>query len=393
MRDRYDVAVIGGGPAGAAAAWKAAQSGAATVLLERDREIGVPVRCGEMASQDFLERYFPLPERLIANRIQLHELVSPDGSRLVYKSTDKTVMLERKLFDAYVAELASRSGAELLTRADATGMTRSREGWIIRFTHQGEPRCIESRLVIAADGVESRAARWAGLQTALALHDLASCFQYDLIDLTIENPHLSSDYVGTDIAPGGYLWIFPKSDRRANVGVGVLPSRAGGRPAKYYLDRFLEQHFPQARPAGFVCGGVPLAKPLRDLAVDGLLVAGDAARLVEPLSGAGIHSAVCSGCLAGETAGLAYRNNRWDRKLLSRYTRLCRREVGKSFNILYAAKQIFQAMSDNELCRVLKLLHKSEPERFSVFELGRLALKNDPRLLASLSKGLWRSSH
>jgi digeranylgeranylglycerophospholipid reductase len=67
MKKQYEIAVIGGGPAGGMAAWKAAGMGALTILLERDREIGIPVRCGEMATLDVFERYFPITEKLIAN--------------------------------------------------------------------------------------------------------------------------------------------------------------------------------------------------------------------------------------------------------------------------------------------------------------------------------------
>lgn len=94
MKKQYEIAVIGGGPAGGMTAWKAAGMGALTILLERDREIGIPVRCGEMATLDVFERYFPIKEKLIANRIIAEEFISPDFKSTLIKLGDKSVILE-----------------------------------------------------------------------------------------------------------------------------------------------------------------------------------------------------------------------------------------------------------------------------------------------------------
>ena len=84
VRYEADVAVIGGGVAGAMAAWRASQAGVETVLLERDREVGVPVRCAEMCSLSFLEKYFPVPQNVIANLVNKSEYITPDNEVIVY---------------------------------------------------------------------------------------------------------------------------------------------------------------------------------------------------------------------------------------------------------------------------------------------------------------------
>ena len=174
MDERYDVVAVGGGPAGAMAAWKSAQAGVKTLLLERDREIGLPVRCAEAASTASFECYFKPEERFIANRVDAHEFISPDGMAVVVGEDDKGVVLERKIFDAHIATMAAGAGADIATRADAIGMKRLESGWRINATHQGKAVCIDARVVIASDGIESRVARWAGVDTALPLVDLES---------------------------------------------------------------------------------------------------------------------------------------------------------------------------------------------------------------------------
>lgn len=390
MDEHYDVVAVGGGPAGAMAAWKSAQAGAKTLLLERDREIGLPVRCAEAASTAWFECYFEPQEKFIANRIDAQEFVSPDGMAVVVEGDDKGVVLERKIFDAHIATMAAGAGADIATRADATGMERLENGWKLNVTHQGKPICIEARIVIASDGIESRVARWAGVKTALSLKDLESAAQYDMVNIEIENPHHLYYYFGNEIAPGGYCWVFPKADRRANVGIGVLASRATKKTAKELLDEFIGARFPRGKAVGFVTGGVPIARPLKELALDNLLIAGDAARIVDPLSGGGIEAALLSGALAGETAGRAVLKNRCGRNFLKTYSEILFGRIGKTLGINSRIKNIVQESSDDEYCRITDLARKAAPGKMSLLRMYTIIVRNDPILLLNLAKLLFQ---
>lgn len=392
MDERYDVVAIGGGPAGAMAAWKSAQAGVKTLLLERDREIGLPVRCAEAASTAFFECYFKPEEKFIANHIDAEEFVSPDGMAVVLKGDDKGVVLERKFFDAHIAALAAGAGADIATCADATGMERLENGWKLHATHQGRPIRFEARVVIAADGIESRVARWAGVDTVLSLDDLESAAQYDMVNIEIENPHHLYCYWGNEIAPGGYCWVFPKGDHRANVGIGVMASRAARKSAKELLDEFIGARFPGGKAVGFVTGGVPLARPLKELATDNLLIAGDAARIVDPLQGAGIEAALLSGYLAGETAGEAVLKNSCRRDFLKTYSERLYGRIGKTLGVNYRLKKIVQKLSDEEYCRVAGIARKAAPGKMSLLKMLTIIARNDPALLLDLPK-LFAQTH
>ena len=386
MDERYDVVAVGGGPAGAMAAWKSAQAGVKTLLLERDREIGLPVRCAEATSTACFECYFEPEEKFIANHIDAEELISPDGMAVVVEGDDKGVVLERKIFDAHIAALAAGAGADIATCADATGMQRLENGWKLNATHRGTPIRLEARVVIAADGIESRVARWAGVATALALDDLESAAQYDLVNIEIENPHHLYCYFGNEIAPGGYCWVFPKGDHRANVGIAVLASRAAGKTAKELLDEFIAARFPTGKAVGFVTGGVPIARPLRDLAIDNLLIAGDAARIVDPLQGAGIEAALLSGFLAGETAGEAVLKSRCEKSFLKTYSERLYGRIGKALGINYRIRQVVQNLSDDEYGRIAGLASKAAPRKMTLLKMFTFIARNDPTLLLDLPK-------
>ena len=386
MNERYDVVAVGGGPAGAMAAWKSAQAGVKTLLLERDREIGLPVRCAEAASTAWFECYFKPEERFIANRVDAQEFISPDGMAVVVGEDDKGVVLERKIFDAHIATMAAGAGADIATRADAIGMERLESGWRINATHQGKPICIDARVVIASDGIESRVARWAGVDTALPLVDLQSAAQYEMVNIEIENPHHLYHYLGNKIAPGGYCWVFPKGDHRANVGIGVMASRTAGKTAKGLLDEFIEARFPRGKAVGFVTGGVPLARPLKELALDNLLVAGDAARIVDPLSGAGIGPALLSGYLAGETAAEAVLKNRTGRNFLKTYSERLHARIGKTLSVNFRIRNIVQRLSDEEYCEIASLARETSTGKMSLLKMFTIIVRHDPTLMLELPR-------
>ena len=111
-------------------------------------------------------------------------------------------------------------------------------------------------------------------------------------------------YISQELAPGGYAWVFPKGEGKANVGLGVQADMST-RPALDYLVRFIEgqSHLAQGSPVNLVVGGVPVALPPERLVTDGCTLVGDAARQVDPLTGGGITNAVTAGEYAAEVAG------------------------------------------------------------------------------------------
>jgi len=339
-------------------------------------------------NRNTFDQYFPIEEKLIANRITAEEFISPDFKSTLIKLGDKSVILERKFFDAYIAEQAGNVGAEIFTAADVTGMKRIENGWEINLTHNGIPEKISSNIVIAADGIESMVARWAGINTILSLKDLISAAQYDLTNLKIKNPHHCRFYFGNTIAPGGYIWVFPKTSTRANVEAGILASCSCGNTAKHYLDIFIKKHMPKGKSVGFVTGGIPVAQQLNELVADNLLIVGDAARLTDPITTAGIRHAVLSGVKAGETAGKAIQLKKWNKKFLSTYSKSWNKAIGNKLKINYKIKNFVLKMNDKELCRINDIAREAASEKMTLTKFLKIVIKSNPKLLAEISKGL-----
>ncbi len=168
-----DILVIGAGPAGSMAAKPAALNGAEVLLIDRKSEIGAPKRCAEGVSKDGLKRLDVTPDpRWIASEINKVRLVSPNGTDVLLdeekvKLSEVGYVLERKVFDKHLAMDAARAGAQIMVKTLATSMKTEEDGVTVQLEHMGNPLEIKTKIVIGADGPESKVGRWANLKTGL----------------------------------------------------------------------------------------------------------------------------------------------------------------------------------------------------------------------------------
>ena len=167
MKKEYDIIVVGAGPAGSIASRFAAEQGVSVLMLEKDRDVGYPVRCGEAISKAGVEEFIPSDEKWIATKISKFSFNAPDGSEVVVEFGDAGYVLERRIFDYELARTAAEAGAEIITRAYVNGLLFD-EGKVsgVKYELNGEQKEVTAKVVIAADGVESRVGRWAGLANA-----------------------------------------------------------------------------------------------------------------------------------------------------------------------------------------------------------------------------------
>ena len=238
-----DILVIGAGPAGSSAAKHAALGGAKVILIEKKSEIGAPKRCAEGVSKKGLAKLGIEPnERFITKEIDGIRLVAPDSNE-VWLTTEEIELpeagyiLERKVFDKYMAMDAARAGAEIRIKTLATGITRKDGYAIVDIESMGKKEQIKAKIVIGADGPESHVARWAGIKQTTKAKDMESGIQYKMCNVKFDRENIIEFYFGS-VAPGGYAWIFPKGDDIANVGLAVLAHKAE-KSAIEYLDDFV----------------------------------------------------------------------------------------------------------------------------------------------------------
>lgn len=381
-RDRqWDVVVIGAGPAGSMVALGLAREGLQVLLVEKRSRVGVPVRCAEGVGREGLATYLPLEDRWISATIESVRLYAPGGEFVHLSQGMRGLILDRVAFDGHLADRAVEAGAQLRMKTYASGLTlHDRQVNGVSLEGPAGRSLAPARLVIAADGVESRVARWAGIDTALALKDVESCAQYLLEDIEVDVSRCDF-YFGRQVAPGGYAWVFPKGPGRANVGVGISGQHPAKRSAREYLDQFVERIFPIGRKGNFVAGGVPVSRPLKRAYAAGLLVVGDAARQANPLSGGGIIAALEAGRLAAQVAAQALQENDLSEASLARYQSAWERSLGHSYARYYRLKEAVSRLSDRTLDATAQALHQQTSAQIDLWQVFARALRHQPGLI------------
>ncbi|NQT27695.1 NAD(P)/FAD-dependent oxidoreductase [candidate division KSB1 bacterium] len=386
MKTFYDVIVVGGGPAGSWAAKHAAEGGASVLLLEKDREIGLPVRCAEGVGLDGLKEQIPeFPKSWIAQVIDGAIIVAPDGREVEAYSGEKGVVLHRKLFDAGLAQRASEAGAEVVTKANVHGLLmKNSQVCGVKVQHLGESYEIQSSIVIGADGIESRVGRWASIKTQTPFAEMESCAQMTLSNLDID-PTRVIFWIGKDIAPGGYFWLFPKGPGTANVGLGISGKFTKDKKAIHYLKSFIEKKYSSASILTIVAGGVPSGPQLNELVGNGLMLVGDAAHHTDPLSGGGIINALIGGKMAGEVAAESITKKDVTKKQLSRYQKQWEKQKKKELQLAYRIKNIIHEFKDEDFNKIADVVLELPLEKRTNTELFKVALRKYPKLILDMA--------
>lgn len=286
-----DVLVVGLGPAGACAAASAAGAGARVLAIDRKREPGVPVQCAEFVPAMIGQEVSALAR---AHRQPIHAMSTFIESTAAHNSPHfRGAMIDRTAFDAALVEDAEAAGAQcwfgLTMRAlEADGTAALSDGSRVR-----------ANVVIGADGPASAV----GLAIGRVNAEVAETRQMTVPLLV---PFTDTDIFLSAGLKGGYAWLFPKAGV-ANLGLGGDPAER--HRFKPLLDDLHRQLASQGRIGSealrYTGGAIPVGGMLDPVGRRGdvlVLLAGDAAGLTNPITGAGIASAVISGRMAGEAA-------------------------------------------------------------------------------------------
>lgn len=288
----WDVAVVGGGPAGLAAALNATAGGARTLVLERAEHPRYKTCGGGLIGHSLgaLPDGFAVPVR---ETVQRATFTYRGIASYTHTFTEPVLtMVQRDELDSRLAAAAQAAGVTVRERCTVRAVEQEPDLVRLRVAG-GDDVC--ARVVIGADGSAGITARHVGVA-------------YDQVDLGLEvdvpTPP-GSDWAGRLLIdwgplPGSYGWVFPKGDL---LTVGVIAARGSGERTRTYLDVLLHSlglsHVERVHDSGHLTRCRATTSPLRRGRV---LVAGDAAGLLEPLTREGISFALRSGAAAGDAA-------------------------------------------------------------------------------------------
>ena len=374
----YDVAIVGAGIAGLYAGMKLARSGWSVCVVDRRSRIGAPVRCGQATgNRAELKRFVSVREEWIARDIaglSAHINGNPAFSRAI---PDTGVVLKRDLFEQYLATQGREAGMHLVLKKPVTGLLRRSDGRFEGLSlHDGST--VKAAIIVGADGCESKVGCWAGITRPLGAADAFTSAQYSVTTDFCDDGFLHF-FVGSEIIPKGYIWVFPRSRGVMSVGAGLYGCHHRIPKAFLFLDRFMESRIPGAEASNLVTGCAPLAICPRRLSRDNVLVIGDAARQVNPLTAGGIMNTLEAADMA---VGELVRSGRPTNNSVCppAYSRKWRKSARRQQKLFYLFREIFLQLRDRDAENLLDAvssifagpIDRSRPFAFPTIKLLRL---------------------
>jgi geranylgeranyl diphosphate/geranylgeranyl-bacteriochlorophyllide a reductase len=290
---KCDVAIIGGGPAGATAADELVKAGLSVVLVERNLNNAKP--CGGAVPLGLIEE-FEIPDELVERKVTQMAVRSPKG-RVVEMSMHNGYvgMVRRERFDKFLRERSEANGAELL-EGKMRAISKGGIGYHLSIdTGNKGVTEVEAKYVIGADGANSKTAH--ELNFPPNVYKAVAIQQRFHYSPELERYHnLVEIWFDGEVSPDFYAWVFPKAD---HIAVGTGTEDVNGN-IKALQKRFREKLDLKVEPYYEEAAKIPM-HPRKTFVKDGVMLVGDAAGLVTASNGEGIFFAMRSGKMAADT--------------------------------------------------------------------------------------------
>jgi len=393
----YDIAVVGGGPAGLSAAYAAAKAGGKVILLEKDESIAHKIRTSGVTWIDEIEKLGIKSEHY--NPIKNYSFISSSNEVTIRGNTPKACVLNVRSTYQHLAMLAAEAGAEIMVRSRVTNVVTTPEDRRIcglkAKTPKGET-VINCKVVIDASGFSSSIGRSLGLVKEWRRYGIGAEYECYCENLDHETWVLM---VGTKYSDAGYAWIFPVSKNKARIGVGV------GRPESYsdplqklndIIDKKLRplDEIRKIQPMELHYGFIPNEGPRTPIVYDRLILVGDSAGQSNPLVLEGIRYAIEYGRLAGNIA-MKCVSQECNKEGLEEYEKIWRDKSQAMIKSALRVQKRWISLSDEEWNREIDILREMSVEEFvdfikAEFTIGKL-LKfglNHPKLATRQLLGL-----
>jgi digeranylgeranylglycerophospholipid reductase len=386
----YDIAVVGGGPAGLSAACAAAKFKAKVILFEKDESIAHNIRTSGVTWIEEIEKLGISKEHY--NPIKNYSFISPSNEVIIRGNTAKSCVLNVRSVYQHLAFLAAEVGSEIMVRSNVINIALNSENRISGLkasTPKGD-MVIGSRLVIDASGFNSSIARRLGLVSEWKRYGIGAEYECYCENVDRETWILM---VGRKYSDAGYAWVFPLSENRVRIGVGVSRPESNTDPLEKLnsiIDKKLKplDKMGKIQPIELHHGFIPNEGLRTSTVSDGLMLVGDSAGQANPLVLEGIRYAIEFGMLAGEIGAKSLARNSNKESLLE-YEKIWKSRVESKINSALKVQSRWIGLSDEDWDREIEILRDLSSEEFLDFikaeftarKMARLAL-NHPKLMA-----------
>jgi geranylgeranyl reductase family protein len=358
MAKEFDAVIVGGGIAGSTAGKLIAERGYNVLILEEHHEAGKPLQCAGLVTPRIFDH---IPANgCILNEVHGARIYSPTGKVLeIDAKKPKALVIDRVKFDQESMTLALRSGAELHLGAKALAAKSANGRVRLKFLRTGEVHTINCKLLIGADGVQSRVARWFGLKGP---NNILSGFGAEVTGAELD-PRFVEIYLGNHVAPNFFAWAIPKSRiteaGRVPARLGLACTQNATNAYRYYHQLFvhpiLGPKLTNSKPIQYIAGGIPIGL-LNKTYKDHVMLLGDAAGQVKPTSGGGVYTGIICANYCAEVAVTALENNDFSSTTLKLYQKKWLDNIGKELKRGMRLHKVFMRLRDDQLEEGFRLL-------------------------------------
>jgi digeranylgeranylglycerophospholipid reductase len=364
---KYDIVIVGGGPAGLSAAYSAARRNARTILVEKDDSIAQNVRTSGVSWIDDIKR-LEIPEKYY-NPIKNFRIISPSKDIILRGKTPNSCVLDVRSTYQYLATLAAREGAEISVRSEVLSVIShsNKISGIVANTPKGKVQ-FDSKLVIDASGFNSIVARRAGIAQNWKRYGIGAEYECYCDDIDPETWILM---VGEKYSDAGYAWIFPISNQRVRIGTGVGRPESTSDPIKK-LNSIIESKIKpidelrNIQPIEFHYGFIPNEGSRKTTIFDGLLLVGDSAGQANPLVLEGIRFAIEFGRVAGEIGANSLLRG-CTRESLEEYEKFWKERVSSKIESSLKVQSRWLKMNNDSWDREVEIIEQMTLEDFLDF--------------------------
>lgn len=367
--EKFDIAVVGGGPAGLSAAYAAAKGGAKVVLFEKDQSIAHSIRTSGVTWISEMER-LGIPSKFY-NPIQNYRFVSPSNDILITGNVSKSCVLDIRGMYQHLAFLAAKEGVQLMVKSNVIDVIRDGDRVVGVKANTPKGRLtVRSTLVIDASGFSTSVGRKAGVAGQWKRYGVGAEYECYCDDIDSTTWVLM---VGQKYSDAGYAWSFPLSTNRVRIGVGIGRPESNAEPLDK-LHEIIEKRFKpldalrdgKIQPIELHYGFIPNEGVRRNSIADGLVLVGDSAGQSNPLVLEGIRYAIDFGRLAGKVGADSLSENS-DKESLLEYERSWKSKVESKIHSALKVQMRWLGLTDEEWDKEIEILRDMTVHEFLDF--------------------------
>jgi digeranylgeranylglycerophospholipid reductase len=375
---RYDVVIVGAGPAGSSAAYQAAKNGVKVALIEKEESIAETVRTSGVTWIKNIKE-FGIPNDCF-NPIKNYSFCSPNNEVTISDSVAQAAVLDVRKTYRWLAKEAEKQGADVFVKTTVNDIIKNKQGDIegVIATNAEGTISFFAKIIIDASGFGSVVSKAMGFVTQWKRFGAGAEYEVTAENVDSETWWLM---VGQKYSPAGYAWIFPISDKVVRIGVGVGKPESSVDPTERLKKLMDEKEGPISKlgkinPIEFHYGLIPNDGLSRKSVYNNLILVGDTAGQANPLVLEGIRYAIKFGRVAGKVASDAIKSGKTDEASLMPYEDTWRKEIESKIKSAGKVQDRWIGLSDEQWDKELDIIKELKPEEFLDFIKADFGLSN-----------------